>query len=218
MKNFSLILLAAGKGSRMNLGYNKVFYQLKEGITILEKSLQAFYDNEYLAQIIIVVNKDDLKQAQEILKEYHNLKFVVGGEKRYDSVYAGLEEVKHEFVLIHDAARCFITKQQIEDIINMTIENLAATLAYPIRDTIHLVNDDNMVVETVDRDYAYLAQTPQGFLTTIILNAYQEFKQSITPINITDDVMIVNTYTNIQVKVVESNASNYKVTYSEDVE
>lgn len=218
MEKFSLIILAAGKGTRMNLGYNKIFYQLNEGITILEKSLKAFYDIDKIEQIIIVVSEKDKDQAKQLLKEYHNIQYVIGGEKRHDSVFAGLKEVRQSYVLIHDAARCFITREQIDNIINATIEHLAVTLAYPIKDTIHLVNDDNMVIETVDRDYAYLAQTPQGFLTPIIIEAYHNFNQSVNPINITDDVMIVNTYTDFQVKVIESNASNYKITFKEDLE
>ena len=75
-----------------------------------------------------------------------------------------------------------------------------------------------MVVQTIDRDYAYLAQTPQGFETIILMEAYTKYYQAIDQISITDDVMLVNTYTDIQVKLIESSASNYKVTFKEDSE
>lgn len=218
MGRFSVIILAAGRGTRMNLGYNKVFFQIEKNTTILEKSVKAFYSIKEISQIIVVVSEDDLYKAKEILKGYYNIQYVIGGAQRHESVFNGLNKVVHGYVLVHDAARCFIEQEQIEKIIEATINYRAATLALPIRDTIHLVDDDNMVVQTLDRDYAFLAQTPQGFETILLMEAYVKFNKSIDKLNITDDVMLVNSYTDKQVKVVESTSSNYKVTFKEDLE
>lgn len=218
MGRFSVIILAAGRGTRMNLGYNKVFFQIEKNTTILEKSVKAFYSIKEISQIIVVVSEDDLYKAKEILKGYHNIQYVIGGAQRHESVFNGLNKVVHGYVLVHDAARCFIKKDAIDKLIKATLDNRAASLALPIRDTIHLVDDDNMVVQTIDRDYAYLAQTPQGFETIILMEAYTKYYQAIDQISITDDVMLVNTYTDIQVKLIESSASNYKVTFKEDSE
>ena len=213
---FSLILLAAGSGSRMNLGYNKMMHTI-DGMTILEKCLKTFLNHNSIDEIIVVINKDDEQEIAKSLKGYP-IKYTYGGNERYDSVYNGLQIVSNDYVLIHDGARCFINDKLINDIVEATIKYDAATLAVPAKDTIHLVDDESFIQTTVNRNRAYLAQTPQGFKTTLIKNIYDilypnvEFFQ-----NITDDAMLVHEIAEHKVRIVKSDYSNLKVTTVEDI-
>ncbi|MDF9867370.1 2-C-methyl-D-erythritol 4-phosphate cytidylyltransferase [Bacilli bacterium PM5-3] len=212
----SLIILAAGQGSRMNLGYNKMFYKI-DGLTVIEKCIKAFYNHHDINEIIVVINKDDEQQIKTILADY-SLKFVYGGNERYDSVYNGLVNVSNEYVLIHDGARCFISEKQINDIIAGTKKYNAACLAIKAKDTIHLMDENGYICSTLNRDTTFLAQTPQGFKTNVIKDVYDKFQANKSAlISITDDAMLVNSLSDHKVKIIESDYSNIKVTTIEDV-
>lgn len=210
---FSLVLLAAGSGQRMNLGYNKMLYEI-DNTPIIKKCYDVFKNNINISEIIIVSSKEDLNTYQDILKD-ENIKYVIGGSLRYESVKNGLEHVSNEYCLIHDGARCFITDDLINKIINATKEYDCCTLAVQSKDTLHY-EEDGFIKETLNRNHTYLAQTPQGFKTSIILEAHNNLLKDHN-INVTDDAMLVNTYTNHKVKLVESSYANIKVTTIEDL-
>lgn len=212
----SAIILAAGQGKRMNLNYNKMLYKI-DNETVLEKCLRPFLENNYIEEIIVVVSKDDKLQIEELLNN-DNIKIVVGGKERYDSVYRGLQAVTTDYVLIHDGARCFITKELISKIVKATFEYKATCLAVKSKDTVHLIDKDYYLTNTLNREQAYLAQTPQGFKTTIIKEAYTKFYQDTRIVKyVTDDAMLVNELTHYNVKIIESDYSNIKITTPEDI-
>lgn len=213
---FSVIILAAGQGSRMNLGYNKMFYEIEAGLSIIEKSVKSFLFHEMIDEIIVVCQLDEFDKMQEILNEYP-VKLTSGGSQRYDSVWEGLKIVKNNYVLIHDGARCFISYEKIAKVIKATLENQATCLAMPANDTIHLVKQ-GYLSKTLDRQDVYLAQTPQGFRVDIIKEAYQKFFSSSKTLMVTDDAMLVNEFTDYQVLIVKSDSSNQKITNLEDIE
>lgn len=211
---FSLILLAAGSGKRMNLGYNKMLYEI-DGIPIIRKCYDTFNNIDLIDDIIIVSSNEDINTYKKIFRD-DKVSFVIGGKERYDSVRNGLEHVKNDYVLIHDGARCFINESLINKIIDNTLKYDCATLAVLSKDTIH-IEEDNFINTTINRSHAYLAQTPQGFRIDIIKDAHSKLLSNNT-INVTDDAMIVNTFTDHKVRIVESEYSNIKITTIEDVE
>ncbi|MEG0283719.1 MAG: IspD/TarI family cytidylyltransferase [Erysipelotrichales bacterium] len=209
-----VIILAAGQGSRMNLGYNKMFHFIDD-ITIIEKSIRAFSSNNNINNIIITYNEGELDSIKEICDEYKPI-YVEGGLERYLSVINALKYVESEYVLIHDGARCYINNEQINDISHASIKYGAACLGVLSKDTIHICDNDNNIIETTNRSNTYIAQTPQGFKTSLIKDAYQQVLKNNDSI-ITDDVMVFNKYSNNKVKMVLSDYNNIKVTTKDDL-
>lgn len=210
---FSVIILAAGQGTRTKLEYNKMLYQIDDE-TIIEKVIKPFYNNIHINQIVVVINKKDESQIKELLKDY-NITYVYGGKERYNSVYCGLLKVANDYVLIHDGARCFITSDLITKLCDEIIVEKAAFLGVKAKDTIHFV-EDGYVTMTTNRENTYLAQTPQGFETKLILDAYHQLMKDSNQ-EVTDDVMIFRNYLDYPIKLVESSYSNIKITTPEDL-
>ena len=101
MISYDAIIVASGKGSRLSLGYNKVFYKYEDGQTILDKACALFIEDDDCKNIIVVTNEEEFHLVN------HNPKLILvrGGKMRKDSVYEGLKVVKSPYVLIHDGAR-----------------------------------------------------------------------------------------------------------------
>lgn len=210
---YSAIILAAGKGSRTNLEYNKVFYKFSDGQVLLLKTLSRFLDDKSCTQIVIVSTPDEIEIIQEMIDDTR-ITYTYGGETRQDSVYNGLQKVSNEFVMIHDGARCFISAKEIENCKKALEENDACLLMVPAIDTIKKVVD-GYVVNTPLRSELYAAQTPQCFKTELIKECYQKAKDEGAIAS--DDASLVELYSNVKIKVVKGEYANKKVTTKEDL-
>lgn len=210
---YSAIILAAGKGSRTNLEYNKVFYKFSDGQVLLLKTLSRFLDDKSCTQIVIVSTPDEIEIIQEMIDD-ERITYTYGGETRQDSVYNGLQKVSNEFVMIHDGARCFISAKEIENCKKALEENDACLLMVPAIDTIKKVVD-GYVVNTPLRSELYAAQTPQCFKTELIKECYQKAKDEGAIAS--DDASLVELYSNVKIKVVKGEYANKKVTTKEDL-
>ncbi len=199
---YDAIIVASGKGLRANLGYNKILYKLKNGRTVIEESCHLFVDDKDCNSIIIVT-----EEKLPFINE--KVKITNGGKERSDSVMNGLELVTSEYVLIHDGARPFLNLEDLNRVKEAVYEYGAALLAKKAVDTIKY-EEDGFVKETIDRKYIWQAQTPQGFKTSLIKEAYRNIKD-----NVTDDASVVEMYGH-KVKLVEGNTSNIKLTTHED--
>ena len=118
----SVIIVSAGRGSRMKADINKQFLKIR-GKEVIAHTIDKFYENKNIGEIIIVVREDEEEFFQgNIINKYgyKNIKVALGGKERQDSVYNGLKKVdeKCEIVLIHDGARPFVTNEIIEKSIN----------------------------------------------------------------------------------------------------
>ncbi len=211
--NYAVLIVAAGRGSRMNLGYNKVFYEVEKGVTVLQKTLTPFLEDERCKQIVVVLNKDDM--GKPFKKEYGRLIRVFGGATRQESVYNGLMAIKEEYVLIHDGARPNIDVAYIDLLLEALSTNDACILAVKSKDTLKEV-EDGYVIKTIDRNLIYQAQTPQAFKTQLIIDAHKK-AQSLS-LQITDDSQAVELTTNTKVKVVYGDEKNIKVTFTSDLD
>lgn len=204
--NYDVIIVASGKGIRANLGYNKAFYQMKDGKSVLEHSASLFNEDEECRRIIIVTGKDCMSAVNKNEKTV----IVKGGEERSDSVRNGLEEVTSDYVLIHDAARPFLHKETLEQLKQKVFETGAAIPGKKATDTVKIIDGDK-IVKTIDRRTVFLAETPQGFQTELIKECYGKCKD----ISFTDEASLVESlgYT---VSIVEDRHDNRKLTSEED--
>lgn len=198
-----VIILLGGNGSRMNLGYNKILYEI-DGVPIYKKTLEAFKSFD---EIVVVKNKHD------ILDLPSNVIAVCGGETRGESVYNGLKAIKSEYVLIHDGARCFIEKRIIDDCVKALGSHDAIGVAVKVKDTIKILEDNQ--IKTLKRDNLIAMQTPQGGKTELFKKAYEIEKQN--GFNSTDDLEVLEKHLGISFHIVEGDYKNKKITTKEDL-
>lgn len=213
------VIVAGGKGTRMNMGINKLYLDIK-GRAILARTLDVFFACDSIDEVILVIGKDDEELCREKVMNRVNIckpfKLVIGGKERRDSVYNGIANMNKDsdIVVIHDGARPFITKDFIEESIKQAKIYGAVTLGVPAKDTIKIVGEDGFITSTPDRSCLWLTQTPQTFATNIIVQAYEFGCRN--KIAATDDAMLVEK-TGHKVKMIEGTYDNIKITTPEDM-
>lgn len=210
---YSALVLAAGSGQRMKLGYNKVFYELANGKTVLDQTLSLFQEDDRCKQIVLVCSTNDIMR---ISSQYVSGKVVVvlGGETRQESVYNGLKAVHEENVLIHDGARPWVSKKSIDALLEKLEEHPACLLMVPAKDTVKVV-EKGVVKETLKREQLWMAQTPQAFDTRLIISCYK--RAADLGIQATDDAQVVELTCDMPVLCVKGSYENIKITTKEDV-
>ena len=206
----SAVIVAAGSGTRMNAGKNKVFLELL-GKTILEHTVSAFENTPMIDEIIVVTN--EIEAAAKTLSKYSKLKSIVlGGNTRGESVQKGLKAAEGDFVAIHDGARALILKEDIEKVLNAAIEFGAASLGVKCKDTLKMADENGFISKTVDREFLYNIQTPQVFKLSEILGMYEKCDQVFT-----DDCALAEKY-GVRVKIVDGSYDNIKITTPDDMD
>lgn len=213
---FSVIIVAAGSGSRMHSKEKKQFIHIGGKPVFVYSALA--YKKCGIEKITVVTGKDDIEKTKSILKEYNleNIKVVAGGKRRPDSVMAGLSETDSKYVMIHDGVRPFITTETIEKCMEAVVDYEAVIAAVPVKDTIKIC-ENNTIKETLPRQMLYAAQTPQCFTTELIKEAYKKAVEDGALDTITDDAAIVEKYSGHSVKIVEGNYLNIKITEPGDL-
>lgn len=221
-KKITAVILAAGHGRRMNAPVAKQFMVL-EGKPVLYYSIRAFEDST-VDEIVIVTGRGQIDYCTSNIVVPYRLRkvkrVIEGGKERYDSVMLALNAIEHtDYVLIHDGARPFISSDLINEVINEVKEGKACIVAIPVKDTIKTVDKDGWIEETPDREYLWLAQTPQAFDYTSIIRAYELLfdEKETERKKITDDAMVYERYMNLPVKVVKGDYYNIKLTTPEDL-
>ena len=213
-----VVIVAAGTGSRMNMGINKQFIKL-EGKEIIYYTIEKFYKNENIDDIVVVVKEEEAEFfRKEILDKYNfkNIKLAYGGKERQDSVYNGLKSLDKEcnIVLIHDGARPFVSNKIINKSIEEAKENKAIVVGVPVKDTIKVIDNDKNIIDTPNRNILWAVQTPQTFDYNLLIKSYEDaFKDGFYG---TDDAMLVERI-GYKVKMVEGSYNNIKITTQEDL-
>lgn len=208
----SAIIVAAGSGTRMGLNKNKIFIKL-ENMSLYIKSILALQPSD---ETILVIREEDRADIIYELKK-HNLEFVklvAGGASRQESVYNGIKASSGDIVLIHDAARPYVNKDDIKSLVNTLNDCDAAILGAKAVDTLKLVDSDLNIIDTPDRSRIYHAQTPQAFKRDLILKAHNWANEQ--GYSFTDDAALIEAMGN-NVKIVESTGKNIKITKPEDI-
>ncbi len=205
---FSVILVMAGVGARYGASKNKALIDLNS------KPLFTYPLNQFIKlgyEIILVINKDDLEEVKKEVS--NNVKIVFGGTSRQESVYNGLKEVKTKFVMIHDAARAFIDIETIKKVEEKIIKGYQVFSAIEVVDTIREITTEGF--KTLDRSKLLAVQTPQGGETDVFLGVHQ--KACNENFIATDDIQLIEKYSDKLIGYIIGSQNNFKVTYPKDL-
>ena len=211
------IILAGGNGSRMESNKTKQFIKIL-GKTIIERAVLAFDKSQYIDEIVVVVRDEEIVAANQILNSNVFCKpvmLVTGGKCRAESAKNGFYAVSSDcnFVAIHDAARCVITSEMIDRVVEKAHKCGAATAVCNVSDTVKIVDDGGKISSTIPRETVYRAQTPQVFSKELYLKALlncQDLNK------ITDDNMLVEGV-GADIYAVDLGHTNIKITTREDL-
>lgn len=209
--NFSAVVVAAGSSTRAGPGAPKPWRSLG-GRPILRWSVEAL-SRAGAREIIVVTAVDRLDEAAEALADLAGWRAVAGGATRAESVRNGLAALSatlDEAVLIHDAARPFVTSAHVDALLHALATADGAVPALPVADT--LKRGTQIVAETVSRDGLWRAQTPQAFRLRTLLGAYAAWPAESEP---TDDAAVVERAGG-RVALVPGDPLLMKLTYPED--
>lgn len=216
METYTVMLPAAGSGSRMGAGFNKLFLELS-GKPILIHTLDVFEQDPNCSGMILSVKAEEKLQIEAMLDRFGITKvaaLVEGGSERQQSVAACIgAHQSGGIVLVHDAARPFIHRTVIRKLVEAAREKGAAIAGVQVKDTMKVATD-GIVEETVDRSRLWSIQTPQAFRYEILKEASE--KAEAEGFLGTDESMIVERLGH-PVRVVESTYDNVKMTTKEDL-
>jgi 2-C-methyl-D-erythritol 4-phosphate cytidylyltransferase/2-C-methyl-D-erythritol 2,4-cyclodiphosphate synthase len=213
------VIVAAGRSTRM-AGLDKQF-TLAGNKLLLAHTVAVFEASPLVAEYVVVLNEANIMRGRALAYEegWRKLKkIVIGGARRQDSVWAGLQALSSnppEWVMVHDGARPFVTPQIIEDGLNAAQEFGASVAAVPVKDTIKLVETaTGLVVETPPRDRLWSIQTPQNFQFQSLVKAHETaIAQNL---DVTDDAMLLE-HLGLPVKVYQASYTNFKITTPDDL-
>ena len=213
------IIAAAGAGRRLGGAVPKQLLELG-GRSILERSVVAFAAHPAIGETIVVLPPSLAAAPPDWLSaRAPQVRVVAGGERRQDSVANGFDAVdpSSDVVLVHDAARPFVTADVISRVIDAAAAHGAAIAAIPVSDTVKRVEPETsepVIVETIPRDGLYLAQTPQGFASGVLRDAVALGRSGVEA---TDEAALAERAGH-HVLVVNGAKANVKITTPEDVE
>ena len=226
MRNIAVIL-AGGIGSRVGGETPKQLLPLADGRSILEHSIDAFEASLSIDEIAVVMHPDHISSLQKLCRSnsWQKLtKIIPGGAERWESSYnaikvctesANLDEPLS--LLLHDAARPFVSQRIIADVCQALETHEAVTVAVPVTDTIYEVWN-NEVQEVKNRRDFMRAQTPQAFHLHLIAEAFEDAIKKGYITSVTDDVAVLKAFNpSIPVFIVPGEESNKKITYPEDI-
>ena len=218
---FHAVIPAAGAGSRMGADIPKQYLALA-GQTVLEHSLDALLACERIATVVLVLSADD-ERWPEIMHRYKDsrVETVTGGAERCHSVLNGLEHLTgtagvDDWVLVHDAARPCVRRQDIEMLMTRLEDHeVGGLLGVPVADTMKQVDSDSMILKTVERDGLWRALTPQMFRLGPLRDALQQAIAS--GVMVTDDASAME-MAGYRARMVEGQADNIKITRPADLQ
>ncbi|MCQ2090303.1 MAG: 2-C-methyl-D-erythritol 4-phosphate cytidylyltransferase [Fibrobacter sp.] len=223
-KKFAVVLPAGGLGKRMGGNIPKQLMVLG-GKPVYRYCLETFLQMDEIAEVVMAVPADwkshfenELAAAGFSPEMRAKLKIVVGGAERWQSVENGVNALTSdaEYVLVHDVARPFISKEIILDVCNTLVNKGACLVAKPAVDTIKIAADGR-VEKTIDRNTVWMAQTPQAARIDVLKSLYKRIAAE--PLNFvpTDEASILE-YFGEAVYIVKGAAANDKLTTPEDFE
>jgi len=214
----SAIIVAAGKGTRMGPGVDKLFLEVA-GRPVVAHTWQRFNDAECVDEIVLVVRDGMQPVFAELAKQFALTKphrFAVGGAERQDSVWNGLQALspESELVAIQDAARPCTTEPLIAATFQAAQATGAAVAGQPVTDTIKESSDGKTIQRNVDRSKLWAVQTPQTFRVEVIRRALTEVRTR--QLHVTDDTAACELIGQ-PVRLVASTRPNPKVTLPADL-
>ena len=202
------VIVAGGNGSRMNSTVPKQFLLLNNKPVLyytLDTFLKAYHD----LKVILVLPEEYVATGQEIIDawfDYKRIRITVGGRTRFHSVQNGLQLIEQEsIVFVHDAVRCLLTTALIHRSYEAALEFGATVPVIDCKDSVRMISSAGN--ESLERRNIKLVQTPQAFLSTILLPAFNiDYKDKFT-----DEASVVETF-GMKVHLVEGEENNIKIT------
>lgn len=207
----SVVLCAAGGGVRAGFDGNKILQEYC-GLPVISYSLSAFAP--FGDEILIACREEDRKNLLPLLSPYPAARLVAGGKTRTESVFYALKETKGDLVLVHDAARPFVTAKLIQDCIDCAAQYGSGVCALPATDTAALCEEEE-IVSSLPREKLYTLQTPQGFGREALLLAYERAFSEGRADEFTDESGIYGAYIG-RPHLFEGDRRNRKLTFRED--
>ncbi|KIL38402.1 2-C-methyl-D-erythritol 4-phosphate cytidylyltransferase [Gordoniibacillus kamchatkensis] len=217
MDTFGVVVVAAGRGTRMGTAESKQYLPLG-GKPILVHTLETFERMAEASEIVLVVGAGEMERCLDYAVEYglRKVRVVAGGAERQHSVRAGLKALgaEVEWVLVHDAVRPFAEPAHIIACWQEAVAHGAAVLAVQVKDTIKVVDEGGIIRSTPDRRTLWAIQTPQAFRRPLLEKAHAAAERD--GVLGTDDAMLVERLGQ-PVRVVQSDYTNIKITTPDDL-
>jgi len=218
MNPFTVIVVAAGKGTRFGIDTPKILQDL-EGKPVLIRTLESLQHSPIVKDIVLVTSMELLEKCQELVKSHEMTKvihIIPGGKERQHSVWEGLKMVPEstEFVAIQDGARPFISTGMLADCRNALADADGAIIGTKIYDTLKEVDEYRHILRTIPREALWAVQTPQCFRLSTIKMAYEmsyEHQWAVT-----DDASLLEKIGKKAV-IVPGPAENIKITTPDDL-
>jgi 2-C-methyl-D-erythritol 4-phosphate cytidylyltransferase len=212
-ESLSAVVVAAGRSQRM--GFDKLLTPLA-GRPLLLHTLERLFLTQAPREIVLVVRPGSEAEMERLLAPLAGrgtIRLAPGGAQRQDSVQNGLQAVSadSEFVMVHDAARPFVTKELIDTVLAAARHSDAAVCGSPCSDSLKEVGEDGLVTRTIDRSGLWTVQTPQIFRTQLLRDAYRGALANNRAASFTDDTAVVEAMGH-PVRIVLYHGINLKVT------
>jgi len=219
-----VVVPAAGVGERVGTESPKQYLPFGDS-TVIETSLKHFLSHAKIAGVVVALHANDECWETLSLAKEKLIHTVIGGDSRADSVRNALDYLKNnfaednDFVLVHDAARPCLRKEDLDILIReLEHDDIGGLLAAPASDTLKLINQqengNNVVSKTIDREYVWRAFTPQMFRLNHILEALTYCAGE--NVKVTDEASAIEAL-GLQVKLIEGHGDNIKITHPEDL-
>ena len=243
MKNIAIIL-AGGIGARVGGNTPKQLLPLADGRSVLEHAVNAFEQSPHIDEVCIVMHPDYIAYAEQMLlaNAWQKVSQIVpGGKERWESSVNAIRAMgeindcqspianrqKKVNLLLHDAARPFVSQEIIARVCKALEEHEAVTVAIPSTDTVYEMADGGQVARIPQRSTMMRAQTPQAFRLELIAEAYTKAlgadicdKEACAACHLpaTDDCGIVHEHMpHIPIHIVLGEEQNKKITFKEDI-
>ncbi len=213
-----MVVVAAGRGSRMGTAESKQYLLLEQKPIILH-TLTLFERWTGADGIVLVVGEQDIPRCQQWIEDSQLTKvkaIVPGGRERQHSVYKGLCQLPpdYEWVMVHDGVRPFVSETALQHCWDQAKRYGSAVLAVPVKDTVKIVNDAGLIQSTPDRRSLWAVQTPQAFRLDVLKQAHEAAERD--GVVGTDDAMLIERIGGT-VAIAEGDYANIKITTPEDL-
>jgi 2-C-methyl-D-erythritol 4-phosphate cytidylyltransferase len=218
MHRVGVVIAAGGRGRRAGGRLPKQF-QLMGRRSVLESTIRRFHSFPFIHEIVVVVPADHVGRVRDLMRRrrFSRVTAVVpGGRARQNSVWQGLNAFSQQpdEVLVHDAVRPFVDRPSVEAVVKAARRYGAAVVGTHVKDTVKFEGRPGYYTRTLARERLWAVQTPQGFKFELLMSAYRAARKN--RFVGTDDASLVERR-GLQVRIVEGNDKNMKITTPRDL-
>ena len=214
-----VVIPAAGVGKRMGVDKPKQYIEVSNK-TIIEHTIECFLDREEIEKVVVAISNTDEFWPELQISKHEKVITAPGGAERYQSVFNGLKELQdkaeqNDWVLVHDAARPCLSQSAIDRLmIELREHEVGGILAMPCRDTMKRSNEKREIIDTVERESLWHAQTPQMFKYEKLYSAISDVLKK--DIVVTDEAMAIE-LSGFKPLLVRGQQENIKITHKDDL-